>query len=160
MSYTQRWSLELIYISYIGCILLNDCCLVRKDLWVQNAVAWYCLALMIPYIHTHMYTHTYIYIYIYIYTCDMIHITQLIWKICMINFADFKRLTSKQWLYVLVMSHTSFRVNPHSIIAWMSSNSLLEAGASFRLVFHNITCKWTFISVSALAQYLSLFNLL
>ena len=34
-----------------------------------------------------------------------------------------------QWLYVLVMSRTRFRVNPHSIVAWMSRNSLLEAGA-------------------------------
>ena len=32
-------------------------------------------------------------------------------------------------LYVLVMSRTRFRVNPHSIVAWMSRNSLLEAGA-------------------------------
>ena len=33
------------------------------------------------------------------------------------------------WLYVLVMSRTCFRVNPHSIVAWISRNSLLEAGA-------------------------------
>ena len=33
------------------------------------------------------------------------------------------------WLYVLIMSRTRFRVNPHSIVAWMSSNSLLETGA-------------------------------
>ena len=32
------------------------------------------------------------------------------------------------WLYVLVMSCMCFRVNPHSIVAWMSRNSLLEAG--------------------------------
>ena len=32
------------------------------------------------------------------------------------------------WLY-LIMSRTSFRVNPRSIVAWMSRNSLLEAGA-------------------------------
>ena len=32
------------------------------------------------------------------------------------------------WLYVLVMSRTRFRVNPHSIVAWMSRNSLLKAG--------------------------------
>ena len=31
-------------------------------------------------------------------------------------------------LYVLVMSRTRFRVNPHSIVVWMSRNSLLEAG--------------------------------
>ena len=33
------------------------------------------------------------------------------------------------WLYVLVMSRTRFRVNPHSIVAWISRNSLPEAGA-------------------------------
>ena len=27
------------------------------------------------------------------------------------------------------MSHTCFRVNPHSTFAWMLKNSLLEAGA-------------------------------
>ena len=32
------------------------------------------------------------------------------------------------WLYLLIMSRTRFRVNPHSIVAWMSRNSLLEAG--------------------------------
>ena len=33
------------------------------------------------------------------------------------------------FLYLLVMSRTRLRVNPHSIVAWMSRNSLLEAGA-------------------------------
>ena len=33
------------------------------------------------------------------------------------------------WLYVSIMSGTSLRVNPHSTVAWMSRNSLLEAGA-------------------------------
>ena len=33
------------------------------------------------------------------------------------------------FLYVLVMSRRRFRVNPHSIVAWMSKNSLLEAAA-------------------------------
>ena len=32
-------------------------------------------------------------------------------------------------LYVFIMSRTSLRVNPHSAVAWMSRNSLLEAGA-------------------------------
>ena len=31
-------------------------------------------------------------------------------------------------LYVLVMSRNRFRVNPHSIAAWMAKDSLLEAG--------------------------------
>ena len=33
------------------------------------------------------------------------------------------------WLYVLIMSCTCFRVNPQSIVAWMSGNSLFEAVA-------------------------------
>ena len=32
-------------------------------------------------------------------------------------------------LYLLVMSRTRLRVNPHPIVAWMTRNSLLEAGA-------------------------------
>ena len=31
----------------------------------------------------------------------------------------------KDWLYVLTMSRTHFRVNPYSVVAWMSRNSLL-----------------------------------
>ena len=33
------------------------------------------------------------------------------------------------WLYVLIMSGTRFRVNPHLIIALLSRNSLLKADA-------------------------------
>ena len=29
---------------------------------------------------------------------------------------------------VFIMSHTCFRVNLHSVVAWMSRNSLLETG--------------------------------
>ena len=36
---------------------------------------------------------------------------------------------ARAWLYVLIMSCTRFRVNPHSIVAWMSRNSLLKIGA-------------------------------
>ena len=32
------------------------------------------------------------------------------------------------WLYVLIMSYTRFWVNLHSILTWMSRNSLLETG--------------------------------
>ena len=32
------------------------------------------------------------------------------------------------WLYVLIMSQTRFKVNPQSIVAWLSRNSLLETG--------------------------------
>ena len=35
-------------------------------------------------------------------------------------------------LYVLVMSRTRLRVNSHSIVAWMSRNSLLESDAKFK----------------------------
>ena len=34
------------------------------------------------------------------------------------------------WLYLLVMSRTRFRVDPHTIIAQMSRNYLLEAGGN------------------------------
>ena len=33
------------------------------------------------------------------------------------------------WLNFFIMSRTSLRVNPNSTVAWMSRNSLLEAGA-------------------------------
>ena len=33
------------------------------------------------------------------------------------------------WLYVLVMSRTRFRVNPHSIVVWTSRNFLLNPSA-------------------------------
>ena len=33
------------------------------------------------------------------------------------------------WLYVLVMSRARFRVIPHSVVAGMSKDSFLEAGA-------------------------------
>ena len=42
-----------------------------------------------------------------------------------------KCFTSKrhfvEWLYVLVMSRTRFRVNPHSVVGWISRNSLFES---------------------------------
>ena len=33
------------------------------------------------------------------------------------------------WLYVFIISRTRLRMNPHSIVAWMSRNFFLEAGA-------------------------------
>ena len=33
------------------------------------------------------------------------------------------------WLYVIIMSRKGLRVNLHSIVAWMSKNSLLKTGA-------------------------------
>ena len=32
-------------------------------------------------------------------------------------------------MYVIFMSRTGFKVNPNSVVAWMSKNSLLETGA-------------------------------
>ena len=40
-----------------------------------------------------------------------------------------------KWLYVFVISRTCFRVNPRSIVAWMSRNSLLEADAKYYRVW-------------------------
>ena len=37
------------------------------------------------------------------------------------------------WLYVLIMSHMLFRVNPHSIVTRMLKKSLLEADATASL---------------------------
>ena len=44
------------------------------------------------------------------------------------------------WMNVLVMWHTRFRVNPHSIVAWISRNSLLEARAKSESLSD---CNWT-----------------
>ena len=33
------------------------------------------------------------------------------------------------WLYVIIMSRMCFRMNLHSIVAWMLKNSLVETGA-------------------------------
>ena len=48
-----------------------------------------------------------------------------------------QQIFNKNWLYVLIISRTRFRVNPHSIIAWMARNSLLEAGAMVECSFMN-----------------------
>ena len=39
-----------------------------------------------------------------------------------------KILSFFNWLYVLIMSHMHFRVNPHYVVAWISKNSLLKTG--------------------------------
>ena len=38
-----------------------------------------------------------------------------------------------KWLHAFIMSRTRFRVNPHSVLAWMSRNSLLKAGAKSKV---------------------------
>ena len=43
------------------------------------------------------------------------------------NIRKFRNIMTR--LYVLIISCMHFRVNPHSIVAWMSRNSLLETGA-------------------------------
>ena len=44
-------------------------------------------------------------------------------------FARIKLQTKSYYLYVLIMSRTRFRVNPHPIVARMSRYSLLETDA-------------------------------
>ena len=46
-------------------------------------------------------------------------------------------------MYVLVMSRTGFRVNPHSIVTWMSWNSLLERGAKETRTHNHLVHKPT-----------------
>ena len=42
------------------------------------------------------------------------------------------------FLIVLAMTHTRFRVNPHSMVTWMSRNFLLEAE-----IWRLSDCNWT-----------------
>ena len=44
------------------------------------------------------------------------------------------------WLFVIIMSRTRFRVNLHSIVAWMSRNSFLETGAISEVYFKRRKC--------------------
>ena len=44
-------------------------------------------------------------------------------------------------LYAVIMSHPRFRVNPHSIVAWMSRNSLLETGTISEVLLTSLA-KW------------------
>ena len=48
-----------------------------------------------------------------------------------------KHLEQSRKTYFLVMSRTRFRVNPYSVVAWMSRNSLLEAGAKSEVRFRS-----------------------
>ena len=58
------------------------------------------------------------------------------------------------FLYVFIMSRTRFGVNSHSIVAWMSRNSLLEAGTKSELLSY---CNWTRTHnhLTTLAKWLS-----
>ena len=37
------------------------------------------------------------------------------------------------WLYVIIMTRTDFRLNPHSILAWMSRKFLLQRDTKFEV---------------------------
>ena len=39
-----------------------------------------------------------------------------------------KMVSLTNWPYVIIMLHTRFRVNLHSIFAWISRNALLKIG--------------------------------
>ena len=47
------------------------------------------------------------------------------------------------WLYVFIMSCMHFRVNSHSIVAWMSRNSLLRIGAKLFDIQATIECGFS-----------------
>ena len=53
------------------------------------------------------------------------------------------------WLYVFIMSRTRFRVNSHSILAWMSRNSLLNGTRTHNHLVH----KWTLNHLAKLAVW-------
>ena len=58
---------------------------------------------------------------------------QLLEKLCFeflhaFNFSCIWSKEASSWLYIFVMSRPRLRVIPHSIVAWMSMNSLLKAG--------------------------------
>ena len=59
-----------------------------------------------------------------------------IWSKWICNYHYLQTLST---MTVFIMSRTHFRMNPHSIFAWMSRNSLLKAGAKFE-VFTD--CNW------------------
>ena len=44
---------------------------------------------------------------------------------CELPVSSYTLLLKELWLYILIMSRTRFRVNPQSVVAWMSRNSLL-----------------------------------
>ena len=67
------------------------------------------------------------------------------------------------WLYVIIMSHTSFRVNPHSIVCLSVKELLVRSrrdiwnfGDSNVIRTHNhLVCKRTFNHLANLAKWLS-----
>ena len=59
------------------------------------------------------------------------------WPLLPITWRRFHRL------YVLIKTRTRFRVNLHSIVVWMSRNSLLKTGSIFGPVWLN---GWVFVN--------------
>ena len=57
------------------------------------------------------------------------------WKYCSLINSEISHKKIRTWIIecVLVISRTHFKVNPHSIVAWMSRTSLLEAGAIYEV---------------------------
>ena len=49
-------------------------------------------------------------------------------KMVLINIVPYETMIFFVDCYVLILSRIHFRVNPHSMVAWMSRNSLLETG--------------------------------
>ena len=69
-----------------------------------------------------------------------------------------------KWLYVLIVSRTGFRVNPHSIFASMSRNSLLQTGAISEVKVTatgiepsttHLVYKWTLNHLTKVTKWLS-----
>ena len=65
------------------------------------------------------------------------------------------------WLCVPIMSHRHFRMNLHSVVVWMSRNSLLKRCNIWKLSdcnriwTHNyLVCKWTLKYYTKLVKYL------
>ena len=66
------------------------------------------------------------------------------------------------WLFVIIMSHMSFRVNLHSIVAWMSVKALLETHHIWSLsdgsgiqTHNHLVLKWILNHVAKLVKWLS-----
>ena len=79
------------------------------------------------------------------------------WRSCKIHYYvllpssdSYDNPSSRNSLYVLVMSRTRFRANPHSIVAWMSRNSLLETWLWVRVPLQSLK-----LQISRLFQVLT-----
>ena len=57
-----------------------------------------------------------------------LEITEVVLVNCNMSIMIINKIQDSCTLHVLVMSRTRYRVDPHSIVAGISKNSLLEAG--------------------------------